>query len=92
LPAGWVHFVFSTLQTTVLGAFVFCRQHKSAELSIATLFAAAYFVAMGFCGYLMHHALIISDVFAWGSGLFLVIAYPRLIDWSKRKRANPSVL
>ncbi|MGA2902540.1 MAG: hypothetical protein ABSD98_01805 [Candidatus Korobacteraceae bacterium] len=77
LPAGWVHLVFSSLETILLVAFVFCRK-PSASTRAATSLAVVYFALMLVCGYEMHHALIISDVVTSLSGLFFVLLYPPL--------------
>lgn len=78
LPAGWVHLAFSVIETILLAGFVFCRRTES-ETKLATALASAYFVMMGVCGYLMHHAFVASDVAVFVSGLFLVLLYPRLV-------------
>jgi hypothetical protein len=88
LPAGWAHLSFSIMEMTLLVAFIFCRKATVQE-GAATFWAAAYFVSMGICAYAMHRALIISDVAVFVSGLFFVLAYPRLrrpISWSRVKK------
>jgi len=77
LPAGWVHLAFSILEMTLLAAFVFCRKIDESGLT-TTVLAAVYFVAMGVCGYAIHHGFIASDVIVFLSGLFFILAYPRL--------------
>lgn len=79
LPAGWIHLAFSILEMILLSAFVFCRKAGGPRLRLATMIATAYFVTMGICGYAMHHGFIASDVIVFISGLFFVIAYPRLV-------------
>jgi hypothetical protein len=78
LGAGWVHLVFSTLETTLLIAFVFCRSPRAQSTVVATTFAVLYFVAMLAAGYYIHSHVIASDVVVFCAGLFFTVAYPRL--------------
>jgi hypothetical protein len=87
LPAGWVHLAFSSLETILLIAFVFCRRAAAPEQSVATILASIYFLTMGVCGYLMHSRFILSDVVVFTSGLFFVLIYPRLLA-SRESRAE----
>jgi hypothetical protein len=77
LPAGWVHLAFSSLEMTLLVAFVFCR-NAAADVRVTTILAVVYFILMGACAYKMHHAFIVSDVVTFLSGLFFVLIYPVL--------------
>jgi hypothetical protein len=79
LPAGWVHLAFSIVETVLLGAFVFCRKANATGIGIVTIFATAYFIIMGICGYAMHNGFVISDVITFVSGLFFVLVYPRQV-------------
>jgi hypothetical protein len=78
LPAGWVHLAFSTLESVLLVAFVFCRKPGAPKLRVATILAAIYFLTMGICGYIMHNGFIITDVIVSLCGFFFVLVYPRL--------------
>jgi hypothetical protein len=83
LPAGWVHLVFSIVEMELLVAFVFCRKAGAPALVVTTILATTYFLTMGTCGYIMHHAFIASDVIAFVCGLFFTLVYPQMIG-SKR--------
>ncbi len=78
LPAGWVHLVFSILETVLFAAFVFCRKRDAPNLIAATTLIVIYFVGMGVAAYWIHHGFIIGDVIVYVSGLFFVLAYPGL--------------
>lgn len=79
LSAGWAHLAFSIVEMSLLAAFVFCRIESAAgHQIILTVLATGYFVAMGACGFAMHHRLVMSDAIAVALGLFFVLAYPRL--------------
>jgi hypothetical protein len=79
LAAGWVHLGFATIETSLLVAFVFCR-NASARTNITTALACVYFLTMSACGYWMHHGFISSDVCAAGFGLFFVLVYPLIVS------------
>lgn len=83
LPAGWVHLVFSTIETSVLVAFVFCRAQEQRDVRTTTVFAVIYFITMGICGAIMHRGLIASDAVVFTSGLFFVLIYPHLVRSSQ---------
>jgi hypothetical protein len=76
LPAGWVHLAFSTLETILLIAFVFCRKAEASKIILVTLLGTLYFLTMGICGYIMHQKFILSDVIVVASGLFFILIYP----------------
>lgn len=78
LPAGWVHLAFSTVEMTILLAFVFSRRAKPHHIKTATTLATIYFVGMAFAGYAIHGRLILSDAIAATAGLFFLLIYPRL--------------
>lgn len=79
LPAGWVHLIFSTLETSLLGAFIFARRPFSPYDFIASLLAIGYFVAAGVCGYIINKGFMITDVLMVSLGLFFVIVYPAMV-------------
>lgn len=85
LPAGWVHLAFSTLETILLFAFVFCRKSGASKIKLVTIFASIYFLAMGISGYIIQHKIALSDVIVAVSGLFFVLIYPR---WHERKASE----
>jgi hypothetical protein len=84
LPAGWVHFGFSIVETVLLMAFVFCRRANAKEISIVTTFSVIYFVAMGICGYILHNGFIVSDVITFVFGLFFILVYPLICNGSRK--------
>ena len=51
LPAGWVHFGFSIIETTLILAFVFIPRPRRPFTRIATVLALAFFLAAGVSGY-----------------------------------------
>jgi hypothetical protein len=79
LPAGWVHLFFSTVEMVLLVAFVFCRDKNASGSGAATVFATIYFITMGICGVAMHHGIIASDAIVFFSGLFFILAYPKIV-------------
>lgn len=87
LPAGWVHLAFSTVEMTILLAFVFCRRGLPHNINIATALAAMYFVGMALAGYAIHGRVIPSDAITALSGLFFVLVYPRL----RSPRGEPTI-
>lgn len=80
LPAGWVHLVFSVIESILLFSFVFCRKSVAPKMILVSILAIIYFLAMGISGYLMHHHITLSDAIVTLSGLFFVLVYPRLIN------------
>jgi hypothetical protein len=77
LPAGWVHLAFSTLEMTLLVAFIFCRRSEAPRVTAAKYLVIVYFVLMAVVGYFIQGRLIAGDVIAWVSGLLLVLVFPR---------------
>jgi hypothetical protein len=90
LPAGWVHLVFSTLETSLLASFIFCRKSDAPNLKVTTVFATTYFLSMGICGYLMHHTFIASDIIVLTSGIFFTLVYPQLDGFRLKLRRTTS--
>lgn len=84
LPAGWVHLAFSTVEMVLLVAFMFCRKAGVSGLGGTTIFATIYFLAMGACGYVMHHAFIVSDVVVCVGGVcFTLVSFTA--SWLKSR-------
>ena len=83
LPAGWVHLAFSTIETSLLIAFVFARRAEIESIGAAVA-ATLYFVFMAAAGYWLHGQLILSDAIVLITGIFFVHAYPRLNQLQRR--------
>jgi hypothetical protein len=86
LPAGWVHLMYSTLQTILVAAFVFARRNEPRFSGATTILALIYLAGAGAGGYLMNHGVMIADGAMVLSGLTGVVIYPRLA----RHAAAPS--
>jgi hypothetical protein len=74
LPAGWAHLGFSTIETTLILAFVFIRRPRRPFTRIATILAVTFFLAAGVSGYLIHHGFIATDVIMVWGGTAMVLA------------------
>ena len=81
LPAGWAHLGFSTIETTLILAFVFVRRPRRPFTRIATVLALTFFLAAGVSGYLINHGFIATDVIMVWGGTALVAVYP----WLRRR-------
>jgi hypothetical protein len=81
LPAGWAHLGFSSIETTLILAFVFIPRPRRPFTRIATVLALAFFLAAGVSGYLINHGFIATDVIMVWGGMALVAGYP----WLRRR-------
>jgi hypothetical protein len=79
LPAGWVHVIFSTVETSLLAAFILAGRPCYPYDITASILAICYFLAAGVCGYLMNNGFMITDVLMVSIGLFFVLIYPMMI-------------
>jgi hypothetical protein len=85
LPAGWAHVAYSSLQMTVVLAFLFLRRPSERLYTAASLFAALYFLSAALSGYVMHSAVLLTDAVMTVSGLLTVAVLPVLL----RRTAAP---
>jgi hypothetical protein len=78
LLGGWVHLWFSTLQTTLVCAFLFTQRKLPRYSTRATWLFLAYLVCSGISGYIMNHGFMITDVMMIVLGTLCLIVGPRL--------------
>lgn len=90
MPAGWLHLVFSTIETTLLLAFVFIRSNKSRLTCFTEYVAVAYFLFMAGSAYYIHRYLRLSDAITSLGGITLLLLYPRLFGESRNCSSAPS--
>jgi hypothetical protein len=74
LPAGWVHLVFSSVETSLMIAFVFIGR-VGVDRRLARGFAILYFLLMAIAGYRIQGRFMLSDVVASMTGLLFVTVY-----------------
>ncbi len=73
LPAGWTHLVFASIETTLLVCLAFVRDPTRLRWHPADSAAAAYLVAMGICGRLIHGRFVLTDVAVSLGGLAVLV-------------------
>ncbi len=78
LMGGWVHLWFSTLETALIGAYLFVRQEPSKSRAAVKCFLLLYFVGSGICGYIMNRGFMITDVIMVTLGIFFLLVYPQI--------------
>lgn len=89
LPAGWAHVAYSSLQMTVVLAFLFLRRPSVRTYTAASLFAAVYFLGAALSGYVMHSAVLLTDAVMTASGLLTVAVLPVVLRPTARVPDEP---
>lgn len=85
LQAGWVHLVYSTLQMTLLLAFIFARRTEPRFIRTTTLLAVIYLFGAGVSGYEMNNGFTMTDLIMVVFGLIGVLVYPYLARSERTK-------
>jgi hypothetical protein len=78
LRSGWVHVCYSTIQMTLLLAFLMVRQPFTKYCGLLTCLCVIYFVSGGVSGYVMNDGFMVTDVLMVSLGLAMSLVYPRL--------------
>ena len=77
LDAGWVHLGYATIQTTLIGAYLFVREPSCRFCGLLTVLCLTYFFCGGVSGYILNNGFMITDVLMVTSGLACTFIYPR---------------
>ncbi len=84
LPAGWVHLCYSTIEASLILAFLFVRKSQARFTAPLTAMCLAYFIGAGISGYLINKGFMLTDVITVSLGVSLTLICPRLLYGPRR--------